>query len=74
MTNFLKAGGRRLDTSLKWYNDIDGVSAAIKDSPVPRSEVFVTGKVETPCEWGMVGMVSASTHAHCAQENTLLTP
>ena len=45
---FLGAGGRRIDTSLKWYNDLDGVREGIAASGVPRSEVFITSKVDEP--------------------------
>eukprot|EP01116_Phalansterium_solitarium_P010973 TRINITY_DN2657_c0_g1_i2.p1 TRINITY_DN2657_c0_g1~~TRINITY_DN2657_c0_g1_i2.p1 ORF type:complete len:181 (+),score=43.69 TRINITY_DN2657_c0_g1_i2:54-545(+) len=45
---WLALGGRRLDTSLKYYNDIVGVGRALSATTVPRSEIFVTSKVDDP--------------------------
>uniref|UniRef100_A0A7S1CE49 NADP-dependent oxidoreductase domain-containing protein n=1 Tax=Bicosoecida sp. CB-2014 TaxID=1486930 RepID=A0A7S1CE49_9STRA len=49
---WLRMGGRRIDTSLKWYNDLAGVgravAAAVADGVVTRDEVFVTSKVDDP--------------------------
>lgn len=42
---WLKAGGRRIDTSV-YYKSIDGVGTGWKASGVPRSEIFITSKVE----------------------------
>jgi diketogulonate reductase-like aldo/keto reductase len=47
-TEFLRQGGRGLDTALTYTDDINAqISAAIKAYPIPRSEIFVTTKV--PC-------------------------
>jgi len=48
VSQFLKLGGRRLDTSLKYYNDIVGVGLGLANSGVPREEVFITCKVDDP--------------------------
>lgn len=52
VAQWLKLGGRRLDTSLKWYNDLAGVgravAAAIADGTVTREDVFITSKVDDP--------------------------
>lgn len=42
---WLKAGGRRIDTSV-YYKSIDGVGTGWIASGVPRSEIFITSKVE----------------------------
>eukprot|EP01104_Vermistella_antarctica_P006506 TRINITY_DN17206_c0_g1_i1.p2 TRINITY_DN17206_c0_g1~~TRINITY_DN17206_c0_g1_i1.p2 ORF type:complete len:353 (+),score=89.82 TRINITY_DN17206_c0_g1_i1:143-1201(+) len=45
---WLAMGGRRLDTSLKYYHDLNGVRKGIHASGVPREEVFITSKVDDP--------------------------
>jgi diketogulonate reductase-like aldo/keto reductase len=41
-------GGRGLDTALSYGDATQGeVAAAVKASPVPRTEIFVTTKI--PC-------------------------
>lgn len=44
--NWLRLGGRRIDTAL-CYHTQDQVGRAIKDSRIPRSEIFVTSKLAT---------------------------
>ena len=44
VTAWLKRGGRALDAAYV-YGDQVGVGKAIKASGVPRSEIFLTGKV-----------------------------
>ncbi|XP_065187097.1 aldo-keto reductase Mvan_2161-like [Sycon ciliatum] len=42
--DFLRAGGRRIDTAIT-YHDQTGIGRAIRHSRVPREEVFITSKV-----------------------------
>ena len=42
---WLKAGGRRIDTSDD-YASRDGIGTGWKESDVPRSEIFITSKVD----------------------------
>jgi diketogulonate reductase-like aldo/keto reductase len=44
VTEFLKLGGRRIDTSLD-YSDQKGIGQAIKASGVSREDIFITSKV-----------------------------
>lgn len=44
MGEWLKLGGRRIDTSLD-YGDQGGVGQAVAESGIPREEIFVTSKV-----------------------------
>ena len=44
MGEWLKLGGRRIDTSLD-YGDQPGIGQAVRESGVPRSEIFITSKV-----------------------------
>ncbi len=48
VAQFLRLGGRRIDTSLKWYHDLPGVKTGIEMSGVPREQVFITSKVDDP--------------------------
>lgn len=50
VSSWLKLGGRRIDTSLRWYHDDGGVGAALQDAlpSIPRSQIFITGKVDEP--------------------------
>jgi len=47
-SKWLELGGRRLDTSLKYYNDLAGVGWAVGNSSVNRSDIFITSKVDDP--------------------------
>jgi diketogulonate reductase-like aldo/keto reductase len=49
--DFLKAGGRRIDTSLHYMTQ-KGVGRAIKKSGIPREEIFITTKADSP-KYGM---------------------
>lgn len=40
----LKAGYRHIDTAAAYYNEVD-VGKAIKDSGIPREEIFITSKL-----------------------------
>eukprot|EP00048_Salpingoeca_helianthica_P004226 m.74839 g.74839 ORF g.74839 m.74839 type:complete len:365 (+) comp13111_c0_seq2:342-1436(+) len=51
---FLKAGGRRIDTSLG-YGTQKGIGRAIKKSGIPREEIFITTKVDSPT-YGLVAI------------------
>ena len=44
VTNWLNAGGRRIDGAVVYSNN-DAVGKAIRDSKVPRSEIFFTNKI-----------------------------
>ncbi|XP_065187095.1 aldo-keto reductase Mvan_2161-like [Sycon ciliatum] len=41
--DFLRAGGRRIDTAIT-YHDQTGIGKAIKDSGVARADIFITSK------------------------------
>ena len=49
---FLQAGGRRIDTSLQYYTQI-GCGNAWKKSGIPREQIFITSKCDSPL-YGMV--------------------
>ena len=60
---FLAVGGRGLDTALSYGDVTQGkVAAAVKASPVPRSEIFVTTKIPCcPGNWDGQPIKSCST-------------
>lgn len=44
VTEFLRLGGRRIDTSLS-YDDQQGIACTVKASQLPRENIFITSKV-----------------------------
>eukprot|EP00118_Oscarella_pearsei_P004901 m.21766 g.21766 ORF g.21766 m.21766 type:complete len:336 (+) comp28216_c0_seq1:1120-2127(+) len=44
VTEWLKAGGRRIDTAID-YNDQKGIGKAIREQSIPRSDIFIVSKV-----------------------------
>lgn len=47
VSEWLALGGRHIDTALE-YNSQTGIGAALRNSTVPRAEVFVTSKIPGP--------------------------
>lgn len=54
VAEFLKLGGRRIDTSLM-YGTQKGIGKGIKKSGIPREEIFITTKVDSTT-YGMVAV------------------
>lgn len=50
VTNWLSVGGRRIDTSLS-YGDQVGIGNAIKASGISRENIFITSKVDDPYDF-----------------------